>query len=163
MSEQHDLCAHGAVEVQIGRETIENDEEADWCVSAGALFLMRTVTRDHTSSSPVGDQLIPCCGHTIYVIVGEEDVEIQNCNTGINWEVRHVDNTILLRTSSGTEEYLTADEWKHVVFQFADAVEGLYSRSLPKEPENAYEAKAFAAFQVEWSRHRGRQFLHRSG
>ncbi len=39
---------------------------------------------------------------------------------------------------------------------------GVYVRSLPKEPGNAYEAKAFAAFQAEWSRRRGRQFLRGS-
>lgn len=159
MLEQHDLCAHGAVAVEIGGEHFERDDEADWCVSAAALFLLRTLTRNHTPSSPVGDQLIPCCGHTMYVVTGEEDVEIQTCITGLNWEVHHLANTVLLRTENGTEEYVSSDEWKHTVFQFADTVEDLYKRSLPKEPDNSYEAAAYAAFQAEWSRRRGKRFL----
>ena len=157
-SEQHDLCAHGAVEVCIGGETIEDDDEADLCVSAGALFLMRTLTRDHTPTAPVGDQVIPCCGHEMYVIAGEDDVEIRNCTAGVDWEIRHVENNVLLRTASGTEEVISTDDWKQIVFQFADTVEGLYKQSLPKEPEHPYDAKAFAAFQAEWSRRRGRRF-----
>ncbi|MBV9787262.1 MAG: hypothetical protein JOZ51_03750 [Chloroflexi bacterium] len=159
MLEQHDLCAHGAVEVEIGGEHFERDDEADWCVSAAALFLLRTLTRDHTASSPVGNKLIPCCGHAMYVVVGEEDVEIDTCPTGLNWEVQHLATSVLLRTEGGTEEYVTPEEWEHTVFQFADSVEDLYKHSLPKEPENSCEAAAYAAFQAEWSRRRGKRFL----
>lgn len=159
MAEQHDLCAHGSVEVQIGAESLDENSD-DVCASAAALFLLRTLTRDHTPIAPIGDQLLPHCGHTMYKLVGKQEVEIHNCSSGVDWEVHHLATTIRLRTVRGTEEYLSLEQWQQVVFNFADTVAAFYAQSLPKEPLHAYEIDAYAAFQADWEQYRGKAFLN---
>lgn len=153
--EQHDLCAHGAVRVRIGEELLETGDQADYCVSVGALYLLRTLERDHMPAAPIGDQLIPHCGHTMYVLAGQREIEIHHCAEGLDWEVQHHGQQVLLRTPAGAEEWIAADVWRRAVHQCADAVAAFYQRSLPKEPLYEHEQEPFAIFQQEWSRRRG--------
>ena len=67
-----DLCAHGKVHFAIDDiEFVAPAEE--WTLSAAAIYLLRTLERDHTPANRVGDHLFPCCGHTIYADEGCED------------------------------------------------------------------------------------------
>lgn len=153
MNEQQDLCAHGAVEVQIGEDILDAGQEARWCVSAAALYLLRTLTADHTQDAPVGEHLIPCCGHTLYSQGREADVVITGCPNGLDWKIRHRDSTVLFRTPNGREEQITLIEWQQKVVTFADTVELFYKTSVPKQqPDDSYDAAGYVAFWTEWSR-----------
>jgi hypothetical protein len=149
-----DLCAHGAVTVQIGERLLATPEAGDWCVSASALYLMRTLTASHTPESPVGEHLIPCCGHMMYAQNDGADVDIDGCPSGIDWEVIHEGANVRLRASEGQEELVPLAEWRRTVFEFADAVAAFYAASAPKQPSDSYDAQGFAAFQAEWARRR---------
>ena len=52
-----DLCAHGKVKVEIGHERIAGvEDDEDWTISATALFLLRTLERNHTKENQVGER-----------------------------------------------------------------------------------------------------------
>jgi len=112
--DQNDLCAHGNVLVQIGAETLSDVERGDWCISAAALYLLRTLTADHTRNTPVGEYLIPCCGHAMYEQTTSNDVLIIGCANGVDWDVHHQDDRVILRTHSGTEEHIARDRWQEL-------------------------------------------------
>jgi hypothetical protein len=150
-----DLCAHGAVTVQIGGRLLATAEAGSWCVSAASLCLMRTLTANHTDESPVCDHLIPCCGHSMYAQNDGADVAIVGCFNGLDWEVVHAGANVRLRACVGEEEIVTLGEWRRIVFAFADAVADFYAASAPKRATDETDAQGFAAFQAEWNRRRG--------
>jgi hypothetical protein len=156
-SPQCDLCAHAQVKVEIGGETILEFSESNWTVSATALLLLRTLNRNHTKDNPVGDKLIPCCGHFFVYTDDMDEVDIGNCNIGFDWEVIHVDNEIVLRTESGTEAVLGFDFYKKVVLQFSDEIEQFYLNSEDKVlPTDDFDRKGYLQFRKEWKEHRAK-------
>ncbi|RPD44565.1 hypothetical protein DNI29_20750 [Hymenobacter sediminis] len=88
--EKEDLCAHGNVLVRIGSTVLSDATSGRWTVSATALFLLRTLTQNHTVAAPVGDQLLPCCGFTMWPLANSDDVLVFGCPNGIDWAVEHV-------------------------------------------------------------------------
>lgn len=60
-----DRCLHGHVIAQIGDELIEED----CCVSATALYLLKTLTEDHIWGED--NQMLPCCG---FFLIPNEDL-----------------------------------------------------------------------------------------
>jgi len=149
-----DLCAHGAVSVRIGDRQLATPDDGDWCVSAAAIYLLRSLTTTHTYDSPVGEQLIPCCGFAMHPQDDSADIFIMGCNRGVDWEVHHEGERVRLRTYEGEEEIIALAEWRRIVFGFADAVAGFYAASAPKQPYDETDAQGFAAMQAEWSRRR---------
>ena len=83
------------------------------------------------------------------------DVVIVGCPNGLDWEVMHEGASVRLRASEGEEEIVAIEEWRRIVFEFADAVAAFYAASAPKQFSDPYEEQAFAAFQNEWARRRG--------
>ncbi len=61
-----DLCAHGSIELILDGFIISDHSDLDWCVSATALFLSRTLERDLTNTHRVCEHLITHCGHGMY-------------------------------------------------------------------------------------------------
>jgi hypothetical protein len=151
---ERDLCAHGAVTVQIGETLLATPDDGDWCVSAASIYLLRTLTTTHTYDAPVGEQLMPCCGFAMYPQDNSADVFIMGCSSGVDWEVHHEGDRVRLRTYQGEEEMLSLEEWRRIVAAFADAVASFYAASAPKQFSDSYDAQGFAAFQAEWARRR---------
>ena len=149
-----DLCAHGAVEFSVYGHEIVRPEDGEWCVSAAAIYLLRTLSRSHTKTNPVGVHLFPHCGHTLYSIEGQDDVLIVGCALGIDCEVVHDGSDIIVR-ANGHEERTPFSELKDAVFAFSDQVKALYESGALKEPFDEDEVRGFAAFRREWSRRRG--------
>jgi hypothetical protein len=152
--EQTDLCAHGEVTVQIGTQQLVTPADGDWCVSAAAIYLLRTLTTDHTPERPVGEHLIPHCGHTMFAQTGSDDVLIMGCPHGVTWDVLHQPGYVLLRTAEGVEEQVPTREWQQAVLKFVNEVEQFYARSLPKVLADTDDPAGYAAFQAEWKRRR---------
>lgn len=152
-SEEWDICAHGCVYVKIGDEVIAGGD-TEWCVSASALHLLRTLASNHTKANPVGEQLIPCCGHLLIADTDNDDVCIGCCPSGIDWEVKHRDHYVKLTTVSGTEAIISYNIYKEAVYTFADKVEAFYRISLSKEFEDDFERRSYEKFWGEWDRRR---------
>ena len=60
-----DLCAHSPVRFEVGDKILVAPDHGDFTVSAAAIYLLRTLERNHTSDAPVGDQLFPCSGFVV--------------------------------------------------------------------------------------------------
>lgn len=149
---QHDLCAHGGVVVLVDGEEFVRSEDADLAVSTAALHLLRTVVADHTPESPVGEHLVPHCGH--FMVVDGETGLVANvgCPWGENWWVRHVDGVVVLTRGDGAERRVGRGAWAGAVADFADAVEAFHAASPPREFSDDYDAGWFAVMREEWTR-----------
>ena len=149
----NDLCAHANVELSIHDQSLIAADDGEWCVSAAALYLLRSVSRNHTSESPVGEHLIPCCGHTMYKVDGETDVVLLGCDRGINWNVVHEALNVVLTFDNGSVFNVLLADWSAAVLKFSDAVSHFYQSSEAKTPSDD-EANGYAMFNEEWERRR---------
>jgi len=148
-----DLCAHAGVEFTIGANSLISPDHGDWCVSAAALYLLRTLSRSHSKDSPVGEHLVPCCGHAMLKIEGESEVVVIGCCNGIDWRVVHERPNVVLQFDDGSEFTMAFDDWRTAVCDFSDAVSRFYDSSKPKEPHDEFSG-GFALFIEEWMRRR---------
>lgn len=155
-----DLCVHARVDFRIGDHVlVDAERDLEVTVSAAGLYLMRTLERDHTRKSPVGDHLFPCCGFTLYEEAGSLDVVIIGCPNGVDFEVTYAagDDRVLVRAMSGREWEVARQDWRSAVFSFADAVSNFVATASPKTT-SVDDAAGFRKFLTEWERRRGRPF-----
>lgn len=148
----HDLCAHGGVVLRIDGVVLIDDSAEEWALSAGAVFLLRTLNRDHTPEQPVADHLFPHCGHEMYVDSESADVAIIGCPHGRDWRVVHAGDQVVLGFVDRGEYRVSADVWRNAVLRFSDAIENFYAASEPKRPMDLVDAAGFEAFLKEWRR-----------
>ena len=155
---QTDLCAHGQLKVVIGNEIIvDQNENSEWTISATALLLLRTLERNHTKENPVGDQLIPCCGHFLVFDNDMDEVYIGSCPSGIDWELKHKNGTVTLKTENGIETEIDFTHYKSQVLEFVDKVEKFYKDSIEKEiPKDDFDKTGYLQFWKEWREKRNK-------
>jgi hypothetical protein len=145
-----DLCAHGHVYVKIGNQILSDKDAGDWTLSSTALYLMRTIKTGYKPDN-FGSQLLPCCGHSMVIEEKTGKLLILGCPNGIDWTIVHQDNKIKHITDSGQEAVIGFEEYKTLVFNFADQVEAFYKNSAPKTiPSDESDKKAYLAFWKEW-------------
>lgn len=160
--EPTDMCAHGEVTFTIGDQILSSPEDGDWCVSAGALHLLRTLSRSHTNENPVAEHLIPCCGHTIVSAESgpkdwdtcDDDVFIIGCNRGVDWQIFHRECGLDFVAGDSKPSCIPMAEWTIAVCEFADTVRDFYNASAPKTPSDEFEELGFTLMMREWSRRR---------
>lgn len=119
MPAEEELCAHGQVRVRLGDRVLSGEQDT-WTVSAAALFLLRTLPTDHTAEHPVDDQLVPCCGFTMWPDETSEDVVVLGCPNGVDWWVEHQPPQVQLTTPEGEAVLLPFEVYRIQVLEFAD-------------------------------------------
>lgn len=112
---------------------------------------MRTIKHDYKKDD-FASQLLPCCGYFITADTDTDFVTIMGCNSGIDWTIIHTDNNKIKHISdSGNEITIDIEEYKKLVFAFADQVEKFYSDSRPKTiPSDDFDKKGYLTFWKEW-------------
>jgi len=155
---ENDLCAHGQLKVKIGDEIIVDEKNDDgWTISATAQLLLRTLERSHSKKEPVGDQLIPCCGHFLVYDDDMEEVYVGSCPSGFDWEVKHEDDKVILKTENGIETQIDFVDYKTKILEFVDEVEQFYKDSPKKEiPTDEFDRKGYLQFWKEWHEKRNK-------
>ena len=144
-----DLCLYGHAVAVIGGRTLEYDAT----VSATALYLLKTLTEDHTAGGYI--QMLPCCGQFLIPNADLSEVTILGCGNGVDWSVIHDGDAVRLILEDGTEHTVPLEEYKAEVFRFADQIEAFYRSCAPKVlPEDAFEREGWIAFRNEWRRRR---------
>jgi hypothetical protein len=159
---EHDLCVHGGVEVRVDNVVFSDGIDTDWTVSASALYFLRTLTQDHTKEHPVCEHLIPHCGFAMFAPHRGNDVTILGCPNGIDFEVRHFENKVVLTKLDNERITITKSEWQQAIFQFTDAVEQFYNTNEPRQPEDKQSEEGYKAFWTEWKRRRYGKSTRRS-
>lgn len=148
-----DLCLHGNAIVCIGKEKIE-----DWAaISAGDLYLLKSLTENHIINDE--SKMIPHCGHFIIPNDTLDNVEIVGCPYGIDWNVTHDGDNVILELEDGTKETVSLVDYRKEVFAFADKIEAFYKSCTPKNiPTDEFEHNGYIAFWNEWHRRRNEKF-----
>ena len=149
-----DQCAHGSVELTVNGTAFIRPRDGEWTVSAAALFLLRTLSFDHSQEVPISEAnfLFPCCGHTVFPFKGKFDVIVQGCCNGIDINVRHKDGKVTLAGSYRNEK-VTESEWKEAVLGFATQIRDFYKSCSPKNRiKNDEERKGWELFWQEWEK-----------
>lgn len=149
----HDLCAHAIVKVSIGENCLTTDQITS---SAGAIFLLRSITEDHIAGNPESkntDMILPCCGNSIYEDKNDPDrAVIITCPFGFDFSVIHENGNVKISCDDCGEVTVTADEYRREIYAFADAVMAFYEASAPKKFENSESEKGFLAMMREWKK-----------
>lgn len=148
-----DLCLHGHLFLKIGDKVLSDKDTFDVTLSSAALHLMRTIESDYEKDD-YSSQLIAHCG---YFIIAEEDKDsiiIEGCNEGTDWTVTHPNNSTVKHTLfSGEEVVIDKEEYKKIIFAFADEVERFYADSQEKIlPDDDFTRKGYTAFWKEWKK-----------
>jgi hypothetical protein len=145
-----DLCAHGKVYLRIGTTILSDDRNQDWTVSATALFLLRTLNIDYHEGD-FYNFLLPCCGHSL-VKEKNKPLIISGCNTGIDWNIQHLDNGLVKHfTKDGIEGIIQEEHYKKQIYDFSDRVENFYNKSKKRRFYDKYDKKAYQEFKREWN------------
>ena len=145
----NDLCLHGDVVINLCNKR----SEESCCASAAALYLLKAIEEDHIPKS--GNQLFPCCGHFIIANEHLDKVEILGCNNGLDWSIIHKNDIVNFVTESNTAEHMHIEDYKTVVFNFADAIEKYYLNCTQKNiPQDKFEKDGYIAFWNEWHKRR---------
>lgn len=149
IDETEDLCLHGHAVVHIGEKKLEYDAT----ISATALYLLKTLTENHIINTD--NQLLPCCGFSMFPNDTLDNVVIAGCDNGIDWSVIHDGDTVILELEDGTRENISIKKYKQEVFKFADKVEAFYKSCSPKKiPDDKIDRNGYIAFWNEWHRRR---------
>ena len=150
---ESDLCAHGIVLLTVCGTEIDTDGEC--CVSAAALYLLRTLNSDHNETNRVAEHLLPCCGHDMHAVDGEDDVTIIGCPNGFDWYVEHNDDaTVTLSFATNGKYTIQNTDWVSSACEFSDSISRFYDDSTIKKPYDAYAENGYNAFRSEWLRRR---------
>jgi hypothetical protein len=138
------------VTIRLGDELLVDHAERDWNLTVAGLMLLRALDADHAASGD-DDHLVPCCG-PMWVADGPADVFVIGCPYGLDWDVRHEADTVVLRFSQRPDEVLLSwAEWRDAVFAFCDAVARFHG-TTPKAMVDRDDADGVAAFHAEWER-----------
>ncbi len=146
-----DQCAHGRVLFQVN-DTIFVKPDDNWTVTTSALYLLRTITEDHTTENPVSETnfLFPCCGFSVWPAGERFEVLCMGCSNGVDVEITHHQGMVTIKSSAGSEE-VSESEWAAAVQGFVDSVQGFYKTSTPKAHiKDEYDRQGWAAFWKEW-------------
>lgn len=145
-----DLCLHGDVLVNIGDQCFE---DTNVTISATGLYLLRSLENNHLIGND--EQMLPCCGHTMYANKTLDTVEIIGCPNGLDWSIVHDGHNVKFMTESGYVSEATLTEYRDSVMKFVSEVESFYQVSSDKElPKDEVDRQGYLAFWNEWNRRR---------
>lgn len=145
---REDLCLHGEVTVTIG----DTQLSYSCCTSAAALQMLRTLTQDHKITPH--EQMLPCCGHSLFASDDLRKVTISGCDNGIDYSVTHKEDTVIIETEEGILYTVSLLKYRAEVLRFSRAVEKFYRQCSPKIlPNEPYEKNGYFAFWNEWTHH----------
>ncbi len=143
----YDYCVHGKVVFKIDECNLSN-EDSDWCVSASAYCFLRSIFENHFMGAE--EQMIPCCGHFLIPSQDKTSVTIIGCPNGIDFDIIHEDNNIIIRTQEGTTYTVTFDDYKEAVLFYAKQIQDFYHQNPPRQFEEKFDQDSFSAFCNEW-------------
>ena len=146
-----DLCANGKVYLRIGDKILSDAKNEDWTVSAATVFLLRTLENDYNEGD-FYNFLLPCCGHYM-VYEKNKPIIISGCNSGIDWNIKHIDNELVKHfIKNEIDGIIHKENYKKQIYKFSDSVEYFYYKSKKRKFNNKYNKIAYKEFRKEWKK-----------
>ena len=146
--ETTDLCLHADAIAVIGERTITYE---DCTVSSTALYLLKSLTEDHIINKD--NQMLPCCGFSIFPTDDGENVFISGCPNGEDWTIRHIDGAVELILEDGYTVTIPIADYHREVLAFVRKIEDFYNSAAPRQlPGESWERDAYLLFWEEWHR-----------
>lgn len=151
-----DQCLHGGVMLKVNGQTLLRAED-DVTLTAAALFLLRTLHRDHIrgshrsgESDVTGTELLfPHCGFT--VLAGDKTCGIIGCDSGYDLGVRTESDRVTLSTRKRSV-VVARRQWELAVRDFAARVRSFYGSEPPRARiEDPEEAAGWEQFWNEFA------------
>lgn len=146
-AQSYDYCVHGKVVCKIDGCNLSNDD-SDWCVSASAYRFLHSLFENHFLGAE--EQMIPCCGHFLIPSQDKTSVIISGCPNGIDFDVIHEENEVIIRTQDGVTYNLTFEDYKATVLSYAKQIVDFYHQNPPREFKASFDQDGFSAFCNEW-------------
>lgn len=143
---RRDYCVHGHVLFMIDDTVIEDGD--DWCTSASALRFMRSVLSNHFSGAE--EHMIPCCGHFMIPADDGKSVHICGCSNGIDFDLIHEENRIVIKTADGRSFSANFSEYKTAVLSYAEQIEEFMRNAPARIFDDPFDIKGYEAFKTEW-------------
>jgi hypothetical protein len=153
LDDSADQCAHAHVEFHVNGTTFLSPKDGEWTVSAAALYLLRTITLDHSESNPIaeGNFLFPCCAFNAWPIQERFKVVCIGCTHGIDINITHSGDSVVIESDKG-KELVSEFEWRDAVLAFVKQVREFYDRSSPKDNLNdEFDREGWVRFWSEWN------------
>ena len=120
-----------------------------------------SLSEDHRAYKE--EQFLPCCGFSIFEKNdGSGDVVVLGCPNGVDWDLVHSGDKVIITTDSGAETVVPFEEYREEVLAFADKVEAFYDGKSPRVPVED-DAAAYRAFWEEWHRRRREAWATHAG
>ena len=104
----YDDCVHGKVVFKIDGCILSNDD-SDWCLSASAYRFLRSLFENHFSRAE--EHMIPCCG-AFYASQDKTSVTVVGCSNGIDFDITHQDDNIIIRAQDGIAYTAPFEDYK---------------------------------------------------
>ena len=142
----YDYCIQGKVVFKIEDTYLSDD--MDWCVSASAYRFLHTLFENHFMGAE--DFLIPCCGHTMIPSEDQKTVTIIGCNDGIDYDVIHEQENIIIKTADHNEYTVSFIDYRNAVLSFANQIQDFYKTKPPREFNDDFDKAGYKAFITEW-------------
>ena len=142
----YDDCVHGKVVFKIDGCNLSNDD-SDWCLSASAYRFLHSLFENHFSDAE--EHMIPCCG-VFYASQDKTSVTVVGCSNGIDFDVIHENDNIIIRTQEGITYTVPFEDYKAAVLSYAKQIEDFYHQNPPRQFENQVDRDGFEAFCNEW-------------
>lgn len=117
-------------------------------VSASGYRFLHTLFENHFMGAE--EFLIPCCGHTMIPSQDKKSVSIIGCNNGIDFDIVHEQEKVIIKTTDSTEYTVSFVDYKNAVLSFAKQVEDFYKSNSPRKFENDFDKCGYNAFVTEW-------------
>lgn len=147
-NQQNDLCLHANVFFKINDDILNSGTEHVWCVSAGALRLMRSIIQNHYIG---GEQhILPCCGHTMIAKSGGTEVDIYGCTNGMDFTILHRGTQMELISDNEISRFVLFNDFKESIMNFVKEIEIFYQQSEARTPIDEFEKTRYQAFWKEW-------------
>ncbi|OJJ23513.1 hypothetical protein BKI52_03885 [marine bacterium AO1-C] len=145
-----DLCAHGKAFVKIDDEILVAEDAGSWTLSAAAYHLMKSFNHNYKPNQ-FSAQLIPCCGHVMFIDENTNELCILGCPNGIDWTISYENNQVVHTTQWNKQVTISLEEWKTTLLALVHQVEDFYAQSKTKNlPEEKADWKAYLRFWKDW-------------
>jgi hypothetical protein len=148
-----DYCVHARVEFSVADVVLVSPSEGIWTVSASALFLLRSLTANHTEEFPVAEHnyLFPHCAMDAWPDDGKYGLVLAGCQNGVDVFIEHEPEGVTL-VREEKRATVSNHEWSAAVLSFVEKVELFYLESKPKnELHDEFSRRGWRLFWEEWN------------